>query len=286
VFHFEGKLWRTLPLLAWRPGELTRRYIDGERARFVSPMAIFLFSIFAMFAVFSFAGIAPPTDMRGVNNLSVGSRLDQGRARRCREKARESDREARRQGYRTPPIGPRRLRTCGRRRYAAEGARHRRESISRKIRSTVKIGAYRLVHARSRHSRSGSKNPSLMVYKLQSSIYKFSWLLIPLSLPFLWLLFFWKREYKLYDHAIFITYSIAFMSLLFIVITLASKLGVPTKLAGRGRHVDPIRPHHPAAAAGLSIALVVGVAARVRADALHHDRDPRVLPADPRGRWA
>jgi hypothetical protein len=67
VFHFEGKFWRTLPLLAWRPGDLTRRYVAGERARFVSPMAIFLFSIFAMFAVFSFAGIAAPTDMRGVN---------------------------------------------------------------------------------------------------------------------------------------------------------------------------------------------------------------------------
>ena len=40
VFHFEGKIWRTLPMLAWRPGELTRRYIDGERAKFVSPMAL------------------------------------------------------------------------------------------------------------------------------------------------------------------------------------------------------------------------------------------------------
>ena len=27
VLHFDGKLWRTLPLLVWRPGELTRRYI-------------------------------------------------------------------------------------------------------------------------------------------------------------------------------------------------------------------------------------------------------------------
>ena len=44
VLHFEGKIWRTLPMLAWRPGELTRRYIDGERARFVSPIALFLFS--------------------------------------------------------------------------------------------------------------------------------------------------------------------------------------------------------------------------------------------------
>src|SRR5687768_4162027 len=56
VVHFDGKLWRTLPLLAWRPGELTRRYVAGERARFVSPMALFLFSVFLMFAVFSSIG--------------------------------------------------------------------------------------------------------------------------------------------------------------------------------------------------------------------------------------
>src|SRR5215212_1678685 len=53
VFHFDGKIWRTLPLLAWRPGELTRRYVAGERARFVSPIALFLFTVFLMFAVFS-----------------------------------------------------------------------------------------------------------------------------------------------------------------------------------------------------------------------------------------
>ena len=56
VLHFEGKFWRTLPLLVWKPGELTRRYVHGERAKFISPMALFLFSIFMMFAVFSFLG--------------------------------------------------------------------------------------------------------------------------------------------------------------------------------------------------------------------------------------
>ena len=50
VLHFEGKFWRTLPLLVWKPGELTRRYIHGERAKFISPMALFLFSVFMMFA--------------------------------------------------------------------------------------------------------------------------------------------------------------------------------------------------------------------------------------------
>jgi hypothetical protein len=57
VMHFDGKLWRTLPLLAWKPGELTRRYIRGERARFVSPIALFLFTVFLMFAILSLAGL-------------------------------------------------------------------------------------------------------------------------------------------------------------------------------------------------------------------------------------
>src|ERR1700759_675208 len=38
VLHFEGKIWRTLPLLAWRPGALTRRYVEGGGGRFVSPV--------------------------------------------------------------------------------------------------------------------------------------------------------------------------------------------------------------------------------------------------------
>ena len=56
VFHFEGKVWRTLPMLVAHPGSLTRRYIDGERARFVSPLAMFLFFVFLMFATLALAG--------------------------------------------------------------------------------------------------------------------------------------------------------------------------------------------------------------------------------------
>ena len=59
-----------------------------------------------------------------------------------------------------------------------------------------------------------------MLYKLQANAYKFSWLLIPLSIPFVWLLFAWKRRFRAYDHAVFVTYSLSFMSLLFIVVSL------------------------------------------------------------------
>ena len=81
-----------------------------------------------------------------------------------------------------------------------------------------------------------------MLYKMQANSYKFSWLLIPLSVPFVWLLFFWKRRFGPYDHAIFVTYSIAFMSLLFIVISVLVKIGTPEWLYGTMiAFIPPIR---------------------------------------------
>lgn len=71
VLHLDGKLWNTLPLLAFKPGELTRRYIEGQRVRFVSPMAMFLFSVFAMFAVFQMVGISAPARVSAITSSSL-----------------------------------------------------------------------------------------------------------------------------------------------------------------------------------------------------------------------
>ena len=73
-------------------------------------------------------------------------------------------------------------------------------------------------------------SPELMLYKLQTNFYKFSWLLIPLSIPFVWLLFAWKRRFKAYDHAIFVTYSLSFMTLLILSVTLLGLAGAPEVL--------------------------------------------------------
>src|SRR3954454_15260627 len=62
LFNFEGKIWRTLPMLAWRPGDMTRRYIAGERAHFISPVALYLFTVFAMFAVLNLTGEFSPAN--------------------------------------------------------------------------------------------------------------------------------------------------------------------------------------------------------------------------------
>lgn len=49
VMHFDGRLWKTLPLLFFRPGKLTRDWVMGMRTRYVSPLAAFLFAVFLTF---------------------------------------------------------------------------------------------------------------------------------------------------------------------------------------------------------------------------------------------
>lgn len=70
-----------------------------------------------------------------------------------------------------------------------------------------------------------TKDPALVAYTVQANSYTFSWALIPLSVPFVWPLFFWRRDVGLYDHTVFVTCSIAAMTLLtvalFAVILLA-----------------------------------------------------------------
>jgi len=77
-----------------------------------------------------------------------------------------------------------------------------------------------------------AENPALLVYKLQSSAYKFSWALIPLSVPFVWMLFLWRRGYRLYDHTVFVTYSIAFMTLLVVALSLVRPILGTDSLSG------------------------------------------------------
>ena len=228
VLHLDGKLWHTLPLLAWRPGDLTRRYIAGERAFFVSPMAMFLFTVFLMFAIFQAVGFTTPTDITAPDIKQIDSVLDEQQAE-LKDKRAEL------------------LASLEAKKDPAE-ASQTRDAIDKIDEEIASIETGRsVIGGEKKDGKSGlhvtignpgksefmhhltekwRKNPGLMLYKLQSNSYKFSWLLIPLSLPFVWLLFAWRREFKAYDHAVFVTYSLSFMSLMFIVLSLLGKLGV------------------------------------------------------------
>lgn len=180
VFHFEGKLWRTLPELVINPGRLTRRYVHGERAKFISPVALYLFTVFLMYAVFSL----------------VGSPLVDADWQRITENASREVQLA------TPPKAQ-----AGTPADAVnELAEGQWGPVLKKL----------------------TANPELLTYKVKVNGYKYSWALIPLSLPFMWLLFIGRRDVHVYDHAIFVTYSITFMMWLMVVVSGVGGLFLPS----------------------------------------------------------
>ena len=66
LYHLDGRLWRTLPVLALDPGRLSRDWRAGKRVRYVSPLSAFLFAIFLLFLIPSLTGthlIAVPTSV-------------------------------------------------------------------------------------------------------------------------------------------------------------------------------------------------------------------------------
>lgn len=221
VFHFEGKVWRTIPKLFWNPGDLTRRYIHGERASFVSPLALFLFSVFLMFAVFETVGA--PVGANG--NFDDASFAQAETATRAKIAELEKERaEAIAKSGPTASIDSRlakaRADVDGLSAARALGSGSGIEALP----SSVKVDTGD--KALDERIKGAAKNPKLLAYKVQSSAYKFSWALIPLSLPFVWAMFAWKREYKAYDHAVFVTYSLCFVMLLLITMALLMAVGV------------------------------------------------------------
>jgi hypothetical protein len=221
VFHFEGKTWRTIPMLAWKPGQLTREYIDGRRVRYVSPIALFLFVVFLSFALFSFLG--GPESF----NANPGD-LDKMRAAYAKNEKTIADLE----------------------RARAQASPQKREAISDRLEKLKEdqdnlgmvLGEVKGDFTRdfsdgftrnpiakdsklARTIATVRENPQLTIYKAQTSAYKYSWMLIPLSVPFVWLLFAFNRRFKGYDHTVFVTYSITFMIALIALASLLIYIG-------------------------------------------------------------
>lgn len=213
VLHFEGKIWRTLPMLLLRPGRLTREYIDGRRASYVSPIALFLFTIFLMFAVFSALGADEALiDSVDLDTSQATQRaLDTTNAEieqvRDRLEAEDDADDRERLAAQIAQLEQQR-RFIESARGTAPAAPDPAETVPEQRIKTAWQKA--------------KENPQLLIYKLQTNAYKFAWLLIPISVPFVALTFLWRRKFGLYDHTIFTTYSITFMIALAFAATLVS----------------------------------------------------------------
>ncbi len=256
VIHFDTKAWRTLPMLFFRPGTLTRNYVYGKRARYISPLALFLFTIFFMFAVFAFSGGAGDGPVTVTETTSVEEA--QADIAEARAELAEAEAELERVLANPDPDRPAGL-DEGLARQAvglAQGALARRQAALERAEAraagppvereqgAVDIGVdsadteegpltwqdaareaaesedFVVIHgwdSLNYKVREKMRNPDLAVYKVQQAAYKFSFLLIPISLPFIALLFLWKKGVTFYDHVVFALYSLSFASLAFVL---------------------------------------------------------------------
>ena len=276
VFHFDGKIWRTLPMLVWHPGVLTRRYVHGERAKFVSPLALFLFCVFVTYAS---VNSLVPTSINGDIESPASMKKDFDEGKRDAEsdmKELQADlKEAKADGLATAAIELAINRQTEliekleseyqakirKRQLAQSLTMEERKKTEAKIaelageiatakkagESTTALDAKLAdkqtelkmlnnitalannggavsaddfdvnmfgVESLNQAAKHALENPQLVMYKVQSSAYKYAWLLIIMSTPFVWLLFAWRRQYMIFDHAVFVTYSLCFMLLL------------------------------------------------------------------------
>ncbi len=175
VLHIDGKIWNTLPLLLLKPGQLTRRYIAGERVKFLSPMGLYLFSMFLLFATMA---LTPSNELPGIKikeNPEETEPKQEGLGNASVDFTTEDDNDI----------------TIEREDKAPEDSSWLEQKAQKAF-----------------------KDREMLAYKIKSNGYKLAWVLIPLSLPFMWFVIIGRRGYHLYDHAVFVTYSISFMGLL------------------------------------------------------------------------
>ncbi|MCX7285708.1 MAG: DUF3667 domain-containing protein [Novosphingobium sp.] len=217
VFHFEGKIWRTLPMLVAKPGTLTREYIDGRRASYVSPIALFLFCVFLLFTTINSLG----GDIGGSVNMTVDQGLKKERAELVSLQAART--EAKDDADQLARIDQAIVES---RKNIAGLEQIKKSGISVANVDTSGIETASDIGWINEAVKKAKANPGLAIYKVQTYSYKLSWALIPISVPFLWLLFPFSRRFGLYDHTVFVTYSLCFVTLLGIVATIGGKLGI------------------------------------------------------------
>lgn len=246
VMHFDGRIWRTLPLLLTNPGKLTREWCQGRRTRYVSPLAIFLFTLFVIFFGLTLipAPTGPSADLARVTiTASDVDSLRKELAALDAEIARLDAAFPASQGTERIALGTQKGTMAGARAALVSRIEAAEQGIelakagkteTGKRADGLTPGTWQAQVADLNWQSDGDgvmakigkklKNPDLMLYKLQQTAYKFAFLLVPFSIPFMWLLFLWRRGFTLYDHGVFVLYSLTFMAMMTVVFALIGGL--------------------------------------------------------------
>ncbi|MGZ9113841.1 MAG: DUF3667 domain-containing protein [Brevundimonas sp.] len=175
IAHFDGRLWRTLPLLALHPGRLSREWMAGRRVRYIAPLHLFLFAVFLLFLIPNFTGrhLFDFGDTSSEAMSNAGLWMDNPDGTRTAVDPGNVEAFKRDQGLEGP--------------------------VATAVDMVIKL----------------TKNPAYYGYKMEALAYKLSFVTVPISVAILWLMYAWRRRFSLYHHSVVSLYGLGFVALLF-----------------------------------------------------------------------
>jgi hypothetical protein len=208
-FHFDGRLFQTVPKLALRPGKLTREYLDGKRAFQIPPLRMFLIVILVLF----FAG--------GLNMHATGKQAVNFNTTAAQQKA--ADAALAKAGVAGKVVS---VQTTQAAVPSDNDLNVNFASPDGKTHS--KAGVWLTEHLKLIAAHRGE-----FTMLLEDRAHWVAIGLLPVAALILGLLFVFQRRFYLFDHMIFTMHSLSFQGLLFSTVFLldATNVGAITAVA-------------------------------------------------------
>ncbi|HEY3951229.1 DUF3667 domain-containing protein [Phenylobacterium sp.] len=214
LVDLDGRIWKTFPRLIFRPGKLTREYLDGHRAAQVPPFRIFLIVLLVVF----FAGgqnfarnkqhfqLGLPNDPKITANMSDKDKADYAQAMaklgafKAGQDAKPSSNDALNFNLSPPNAAPA---------TATQG---------------IKIGPNDTININTGSAKSSSfwttqvkkalANPDAFFAAAAEWANRLAVIMLPIAALMLSALFVFKRNTYVFDHLIFSMHSLSFQGLL------------------------------------------------------------------------
>ena len=203
VFALDGRLWRSLPMLLFRPGRMTRNYLDGKRARYVPPFRMFL-----MASVIFFLTLFTLVE-DGVESLAEGEEpipvITEDRLETLRERAEDPDLSAEEQQAATMELA-RAEGGIALRRILQEDGRINRDALYEEVTSRLDEGATQAEREQAwrtaDHAATVYENQDRYGARMREWAPRFSLMFMPILALVLTLLYAWHRSRYIYDHVV------------------------------------------------------------------------------------
>jgi hypothetical protein len=180
VLHVDGRLWRTLPDLLFRPARLTHAFLEGHRAPQIPPLRLFLVVLLAVFlagAIGSGRQRPPPPPVKVGSHVKVVVVARDPGLRKMQETEMSAEMDALQSHMRLP------------------AARAAVAWLKARVLSAI-------------------EDPERFQLVLEQWSERFAFLTLPLAASLLSLIFVFNRRFYVFDHTIFSLHSLSAVGLM------------------------------------------------------------------------